>query len=152
MSWASIANNQTVSFNNLQDAVNTGVFTLKNSIPASTKQTTKAEADYYVNINTSYGPYAAKASNQLVVKSDLQAAASPCQQIYLYPYNSSPCDHFGSYTLFDAEGILSPTRLFVAYDCGITPVVGGYQWFSQGPGGPSYQIDNGGFVVNVVYC
>lgn len=153
MSWASIANNQTVSFNNLQDAVNTGVFTLKNSIPASTKQTTKAEADYYVNINTSYGPYAAKASNQLVVKSDLQASAPPgCQQIYLYPYNSSPCDHFGSYTLFDTNSALSPTRLFVAYECNITPVVGGFQWFSQGPGGYSYQIDNGGFVVNVVYC
>lgn len=152
MSWASIANNQTVSFNNLQDAVNTGVFTLKNSIPASTKQTTKAEADYYVNINTSYGPYAAKASNQLVVKSDLQAAAPACQQIYLYPYNSSPCDHFGSYTLFDTDNALSPTRLWVAYDCNITPVVGGYQWFSLGPGSASYQIDNGGFVVNVVSC
>jgi hypothetical protein len=152
MSWASIANNQTVSFNNLQDAVNTGVFTLKNSIPASTKQTTKAEADYYVNINTSYGPYAAKASNQLVVKSDLQAAAPACQQIYLYPYNSSPCDHFGSYTLFDTNSALSPTRLWVAYDCNITPVVGGFQWFSQGPGADSYQVDNGGFIVSVVGC
>jgi hypothetical protein len=152
MSWASIANNQCVSFNNLQDAVNTGVFTLKNSIPASTKQTTKAEADYYVNINTSYGPYAAKASNQLVVKSDLQAAAPACQQIYLYPYNSSPCDHFGSYTLFDTNSALSPTRLWVAYDCNITPVVGGFQWFSQGPGADSYQVDNGGFIVNVVGC
>jgi hypothetical protein len=152
MSWASLANNQCVSFNNLQNAVNTGVFTLKNSIPASSEQITKADADYYVNINTSYGPYAAKASNQLVVKSDLQAAAPACQQIYLYPYNSSPCDHFGSYTLYDTDSAISPTRLWVAYDCNITPVVGGFQWFSQGPGSASYQVDNGGFIVNVVGC
>jgi hypothetical protein len=159
MSWAGISSNQCVSFNNLQDAVNTGVFTLKNSIPASSEQITKADADYYVNINTSYGPYAAKASNQLVVKSNLQAAAtttttaSPsCQQIYLYPYNSGACDHFGSYTLFDTDSAISPTRLWVAYDCNITPVVGGFQWFSQGPGADSYQVDNGGFIVNTVSC
>jgi hypothetical protein len=160
MSWAGISSNQCVSFNNLQDAVNTGVFTLKNSIPASSEQITKADADYYVNINTSYGPYASKASNQLVVKSNLQAAAttttttaSPsCQQIYLYPYNSGACDHFGSYTLYDTDSALSPTRLWLAYECGITPVVGGFQWFSQGPGADSYQVDNGGFIVNTVSC
>jgi hypothetical protein len=152
MSWAGISSNQCVSFNNLQDAVNTGVFTLKNSIPASSEQITKADADYYVNINTSYGPYASKASNQLVVKSDLQAATPGCQQIYLYPYNSGACDHFGSYTLYDTDSALSPTRLWVAYECGITPVVGGYQWFSQGPSANSYQVDNGGFIVNTVFC
>ena len=73
MSWAGISSNQGVSCNNLQDAVTTGVFTAKTSIPSSTKQITKAEANTYVNIDTSYAPYAAKASNQLVVKSDLVA-------------------------------------------------------------------------------
>ena len=76
MSWASLANNQTVSFNNLQNAVNNGVFTAKTSIPASNEQITKVDANTYVNINTSYGPYAAKASNQLVVKSDLIPATT----------------------------------------------------------------------------
>jgi len=71
MSWASIANNQTVSFNNLQNAVNNGVFTQKTSIPATNEQITKADANTYVNINTAYAPYEAKSSNQLVVKSDL---------------------------------------------------------------------------------
>ena len=75
MSWASIANNQCISFNNLQDAVTTGVFTLKNSIPVSLEQITKADADFYVFLNTAYPPYANKTSNQLVVKSDLQAAS-----------------------------------------------------------------------------
>ena len=74
MSWAGIASNQGVSCNNLQDAVNTSVFVLKSAIPVSTKQITKAEADTYVQIDTTYAPYAAKASNQLVVKSDLVAA------------------------------------------------------------------------------
>jgi hypothetical protein len=85
MAWNDVANNQTVSFNNLQSAVNNGVFTAKTSIPASNEQITKANADTYVNINTSYGPYAAKSSNQLVVKSDLQAViTSYAHTIYYY--------------------------------------------------------------------
>lgn len=68
MSWASIANNQTVSLANLQDAVNNGVFTLKNAIPVSNKQTNKSEAEYYVNIDP-----ISKANNELVVKSNLVA-------------------------------------------------------------------------------
>jgi hypothetical protein len=73
MSWAGLANNQTISFNNLQNAVTTGVFSQKASIPVSTEQITKDDANIYVNINTSFAPYAAKASNQLVVKSNLEA-------------------------------------------------------------------------------
>jgi hypothetical protein len=77
MSWVGIANNQCVSCENLQDAVNTGVFVLKNTIPSTTpakfKQITKTEAAFYVNLNESYAPFAALAANQLVVKSDLQA-------------------------------------------------------------------------------
>jgi len=73
MSWAGISSNQCVSCNNLQDAVNNGVFVLKSTIPSSTKQITKSEANTYVYIDTSYAPYAAKASNQLVVKSNLVA-------------------------------------------------------------------------------
>lgn len=85
MSWASIANNQTVSFSNLADAVANGVFTQKTGIPDSNEQITKANADTYVNINTSYAPYAAKASNQLVVKSDLDPViTSYAHTIYYY--------------------------------------------------------------------
>lgn len=84
MSWAGTAANQCVSLNNLQDAVNNGVFTLKTSIPAGTKQITKSEANVYVQLDTSYAPYASKTFNQLVVKSNLQ----PCINL---PY---------SYTLY----------------------------------------------------
>ena len=159
MSWAGLASNQTVSFNNLQNAVNTGVFTAKTSIPVSNEQITKADANTYVNINTSFGPYAAKASNQLVVKSNLQASATTtttsapgCQQIYLYGPNSNPCDHLGSFTLYDVDSALFPTRLWLAYECGVTPVMGGNQWYSQGPGGYSYQVANGGFIIDTVFC
>lgn len=76
MSWSGIASNQCVSRNNLQDAVNNGVFTLKNTIPTGTKQITKNEAEYYVNLNTAYAPLAAKTFNQLVVKSNLQACTN----------------------------------------------------------------------------
>lgn len=72
MSWAGISSNQCVSCNNLQDAVNTGVFTLKNTIPVSTKQITKAEAENYVYINSISG----KTSNQLVVKSNLTSSTT----------------------------------------------------------------------------
>jgi photosystem II stability/assembly factor-like uncharacterized protein len=73
MPWATLANNQTISRNNLQNAVNTGVFTLKAAIPVSNECVTKTEANGYVNIDTSYPPFASKTSNQLVVKEDLKS-------------------------------------------------------------------------------
>lgn len=96
MSWAGIANNQCVSCNNLQDAVNNGVFTLKNTIPAVDKQITKTEAAYYVNLNTAYAPFAAKASNQLVVKSNLQGCTNLLYSYTLYFYSSG--DNYIGYT------------------------------------------------------
>ena len=74
--WAATANNETISFNNLQNGVDTGVLSQKAAIPASNEQITKADANTYVNINTSFAPYAAKASNQLVVKSNLQSTVA----------------------------------------------------------------------------
>jgi hypothetical protein len=74
MSWAGLATNQTVSFNNLQNAVSNNIFVAKTAIPSSNEQITKADANTYVNINTSFASYAAKSSNQLVVKSNLDAS------------------------------------------------------------------------------
>lgn len=72
MAYSDVANNQTVSLNNLKDAVTTGAFLALTTIPSGTKQITKSEASTYVNCSTSYAPFAAKSSNQLVVKSDLK--------------------------------------------------------------------------------
>lgn len=73
MPWSAVANSQTVSFNNLQDAVNNSVFVAKATIPSSNECVTKAEADTYVRIDTNNAGYSAKSSNQLILKSDLTA-------------------------------------------------------------------------------
>jgi hypothetical protein len=78
MSWAGIASNQCVSLDNLKDAVATGVFVQKNTIPTGSKQITKTEAEYYVNINTISG----KTASQLVVKSNLVAVANYTVRLY----------------------------------------------------------------------
>jgi hypothetical protein len=78
--------------------------------------------------------------------------AAPCQQIFLYPANANACDHLGSLTQFDTDNALAPTRLYVLGACGVTPVVGGNQWYSQGAGADSYQVDNGGFIVATTAC
>ena len=72
MSWSSLANNQTISYNNLQDAVNNGVFTLVSAISASTRLGTKSYVAAHVSgFSTTYPPYANKSSNQLLVKGDI---------------------------------------------------------------------------------
>lgn len=129
MSWAGISSNQCVSCNNLQDAVNNGVFTLKNTIPSSTKQITKTEAAYYVNINQSYAPYAAKSSNQLVVKSNLQACTTLGYSYTLYyNYNDSLPNVIGF-----SSGALAcgATNSFTVYSSSSTIGVGSALYFDS---------------------
>jgi hypothetical protein len=110
MSWAGIASNQCVSLDNLQDSVNTSVFTLKNTIPAGTKQITKAEAAYYINIDQGFAPYAAKTSNQLVVKSNLVACAGLGYSYTLYyNYTDGPSFYAGYETSGGACAATTPT-------------------------------------------
>lgn len=98
MSWSGIASNQTVSCNNLQDGVNTGVFIPLSTIPVSQKQITKTEASSYVAIDTSYPSFSSKSANQLVVKSDLQPLLYS-NRIYAIddssPYNPPGAPTFG---------------------------------------------------------
>lgn len=77
MSWASLGINQCISYNNLQDAVNNGIFTAIAGIPASTQQITKSVASSEIIIpNPNYPTYTGKASNQLLVKGDLYSVGS----------------------------------------------------------------------------
>jgi hypothetical protein len=70
MSWAGIASNQCISWNNLKDAVTTGVFMgAEAAVPPGSKQVTRAEAEQYAVINA----ITSKTSNQLPVKSNLVA-------------------------------------------------------------------------------
>ena len=84
-SWSTLASNQHISLDNLKDAVNNGVFNLKNTIPSGSKRITKADAVYYVYLNESYSPYAAKSSNQHVTKADLQANNTYTLHVYGVP-------------------------------------------------------------------
>jgi hypothetical protein len=111
MSWAGLSSNQCVSCNNLQDAVNTGVFTLKNTIPSSTKLITKNEAADYVNLNTAYAPFASKTSNQLVVKSNLQACINLPYSYTIYYYSSG--DYYQGFSTSSAACTSAGTALTV---------------------------------------
>jgi hypothetical protein len=72
MSWAGRANNQTISFTDLKDAVDTGVVLGKATITTSNEQVTKSDVDTYTWANTLFPAFANKANNQLVVKSNIQ--------------------------------------------------------------------------------
>lgn len=164
MSWAALANNQCISFNNLQNAVTTGVFTLKNTIPVSTEQITKANADFYVNINTAFAPYAAKASNQLVVKSNLQAAVASfyIYRLYGFGYGSAfdacsnqPIDSYQD--VYAAEATLATVTRFYSDSSLFTPVVGGSQFYAftaDGTTSPVFRaiVSNGGFLSSSGSC
>lgn len=78
MSWSGIANNQTISEDNIKDAVGTNVFTPINTIPAGLQQITKADAASFVCLDETYAPFLAKASNQLVIKTDCIPCATGC--------------------------------------------------------------------------
>jgi hypothetical protein len=88
MAYSDVANNQTVSLTNLKDAVTTGAFLEMNTIPTGSKQVTKSEAAYYINCSTSYAPFAAKSSNQLVVKSDLVGRVAFTVEVRCDPSNA----------------------------------------------------------------
>ena len=69
--FSGLANNQAVSNTNLNNAVTNGYFTGLTTIPTTGLEVTKARAITYISgFNANYPPFAAKASNQLIVKSD----------------------------------------------------------------------------------
>lgn len=72
--WSGTANNETVSRNALSNAVANVIFYQKAAFTGSTRQVTKAEAAAWVYLNEASSPFAGKASNQLVIKTDLVAA------------------------------------------------------------------------------
>jgi hypothetical protein len=172
MSWAGLASNQCISFNNLQNAVTTGVFTLKNTIPVSTEQITKSDADFYVFIDTAFGPYASKASNQLVVKSNLQpppttTTTTTTASYYTYrlygfgygdPFDACSNQSFDSWQdVYASQATLATVTRFYSDTSLITPVVGGSQWYAFTAGGtstPVYRaiVSNGGFLSSSGSC
>jgi hypothetical protein len=76
MSWSGLANNQTVSFSNLRDAVDTSVFLAKTTQTISNEQVTKADAEAKVYLDTTTAAWSALSNNQLPIKSDFTAATT----------------------------------------------------------------------------
>jgi hypothetical protein len=176
MSWAGLASNQTISFNNLQNGVDTGQFTAKTSIPVSDEQITKTDANTYVNIDTAYAPYSSKASNQLVVKSDLitttttttTTTAAPTTTtttvaFFTYEFDTTSyvngndaCNSFiyliNAFASTSAAGSVS--RFFT--DSGLTTPYNGngnyYAWSYDGINYYTGQIDGSGFTSSVSLC
>ena len=120
MSWAGIASNQCVSWNNLIDAVNNNVFIQILPMPPSgvsgTREVTKLGAITHVDIQSS--PLSGKTDNQLVVKSNLVASA------YTY-YQLNNC----------SGGAAAWTK--------ITPTLGTGQRYILPSGSPTYYYYNG---------
>jgi hypothetical protein len=81
MSWKSLPGNQTISRSILQNAIDTGVFIVRNGVPATepNREITKADAQNYINTWDLYYPFNIKAPNQLPVKSNLAVQSN---QIY----------------------------------------------------------------------
>jgi hypothetical protein len=118
MSWAGLADNQIVSFNNLIDAVATGQFTALTTIPASNEEITKTDASTYVNNWTGYPLFANKASNQLIAKRDLVTTTSTTTSTTEPPTTSTttttsaPCE---CYILYNDDNIDISISF---YECG----------------------------------
>lgn len=98
MAYADRASNQTVSFTDLKNAVDTGVFVGKSTITNSNEQVTKSDVDTYVWVNTLYPAFSAKSNNQLVTKGNLQKGCwcwictnndTVTRNVTFYPCNTS---------------------------------------------------------------
>lgn len=115
MSWAGISSNQCISWDNLKDAVTTGVFLgAEAAVPLGSKQVTRAEAEEYVVINALTG----LTTNQLPIKSDLVAKTG------VYKWNISSngtTSPLACALIFDATtiawtNVATPTTGTVFYD------------------------------------
>jgi hypothetical protein len=68
--WVATVSNETITQSALNDAVANGYFTGLTAIPTGTQNLTKSDISGYVQVQNT-GGYASKASNELLVKSDL---------------------------------------------------------------------------------
>lgn len=160
MAWSSLASNQTVTFTNLQDAVTSGVFTLKSTITSTSECITKADANTYVNLDTAYSPYSNKTSGQLVVKSNLRPS-------FLYSYSilylnandgyfgsttaAGACAHTLSLTLYSHNSTFTAgTRLWYVDGTEFTPASGSDPYYKYSSSTFTYTVGSG--VANIASC
>ena len=124
MSFSGLALNQAVSYGNLQDAVNNGIYTLVSTIPSPyNRESTKSVVSSTISgFNPNYPPYVIKANNELIVKKDIYVTGnvtlSPANGMYFtgitatgFPSFSYPVDH-----LVAADYVNKiPAQTFIVY-------------------------------------
>ena len=101
--WNSIEDNRIVVNSTLISGVNAGAFGALTSIPNDQLGATKARATQYVNIAANNPYLAAKTSNQLVAKRDLNGITS-----YQYSFNYSPIDYASACSSSTTVNVYSP--------------------------------------------
>ena len=152
MSYSGLTNKQAVSFNNLQDGVNAGVFQLLTSIPSSNEEITKSDASTYVSLDTGYTTYSSKSSNQIIVKQDLKPVFqysgtlywdNDCSPVCGWTSSSNACNGYptayGSETVYWNGTLATGTAVFstgplrhvaTGYEYYIINYSGTYYWFT----------------------
>lgn len=144
-SWASLASNQTVSWDNANDAVSNAIFSARSTAPTGLKQITKSEALSYYWVDPYNATLYNKTSSQLVVKQDLtpgDVLSSSASTYYssqsghmCYGW-SSPCSISGgiSVTAYYHAPLIVGTKLYgdVNYGRLLPDVPSTTDWFSVG--------------------
>ena len=132
MSWAGLGSSDFVSGNNLQDAVNNSIFTLKagQSIPANNTFLTKSEIEARVNVTISTG-----SSSDFPTKASVSSSGPPLISSTAYYHASNRwlatieetlCGtHYTVYCVQTADTILTGDTLYTNSG-GTTPVANGY--------------------------
>ena len=162
MSWAGLASNELVTFTDANDGIATTVLLRKTSHANSSECMTKTDADTYLFIDTSYGPYAALASNEEITKADVQNQTCVNMDIS-FTFNGTVgiTIDFNITGTTGASGTLYCT-IYTDNGCvitGVIPVSSGatgliYTWgFNTNVGGSNSEFSwtSGGGIINYAY-
>jgi hypothetical protein len=140
MSWASLVANETVTFAEANNAIAVGAFVGLAGFSSTAECMTKSDASTYLNVDTSYAPFAALASNELVVKSNLRTVGYYTYIVSQGYATANQCYGIGEayQTLYAAESDwLSVTYFYT--DTALTNVyVGANVWHGSADAGNSY--------------
>lgn len=110
--WSTSGNNQGIPNNTLLDAISGNIFTAKSTIPNDGLLLTKARANQYIYLDTSAAGYAAKASNQIVVKTDLVSVISPIAFTYSAVDCATACNYGTAVTAYSNNYSVGGTLWF----------------------------------------
>lgn len=134
--WSSLTTNQALNYNALQDAITNGYFVAVGTITSTTLCVKKSDVAIYVNVNSTYTPYANLATNQIVTKDKLH----PAGKTY---YNFGGCivgTSVGTlYLNFVTLIAYTDAQLTAAYN-------GGGNYYSNVSGGSVVQIATNGAI------